>query len=99
MAAVPARSGRHAAGRRSPAPAPSEPLDLDLDLGEDVTPDQVEEIADQMLTHLAATEPRPAFIDYDELPGGKWGAIAGGMVALIVMIMIGSVFLNLLFNR
>jgi hypothetical protein len=72
---------------------------LNLDLDGDVTPDQVEEIADQMLHHLAAAETRPAFIDYDELPGGKWGAIAGGALALIVVVMIVSVILNLIFNR
>jgi hypothetical protein len=94
------RSGRHAAGGRVAPPArplPVEPLNLDLD--GDVTPDQVEEIADQMLHHLAAAETRPAFIDYDELPGGKWGAIAGGALALIVVVMIVSVILNLIFNR
>ena len=52
-----------------------------------------------MLTHLAATEPRSAFVDLDELPGGKWGVIAGGAFAIIVVLMIGSFFLNLIFNR
>ena len=94
------RSGRHAAGGRvAPAarPLPTEPLNLELE--GDITPDQVDEIADQMLSHLAASEPRPASIDYDALPGGKWGAIAGGAFALILVVMIVSVVLNLILNH
>jgi len=94
------RSGRHAAGGRvAPAarPLPTEPLNLDLE--GDIGPDQVDEIADQMLSHLAASEPRPASIDYDALPGGKWGAIAGGAFALILVVMIFSIMMNLVLNH
>jgi hypothetical protein len=93
-------SGRHAAGRRSAPAASVAPLaDLDIDLDDDITPDDVEEIADEMLTHLAASEPRPPVIHFDELPGGKWGVMAGGALALILVLMIASVVLSLVFNR
>jgi hypothetical protein len=99
-APAPTGSGRHAAGRRSAPPvatARTEPVDVERD--DDALPDEVDEIAEQMLSQLAATEPRPPVIDFDELPGGKWGVIAGGTVAFIVVVMIASVVLNLLFNR
>ena len=101
-AAMRAPSGRHAAGRPATPRAAAEPIDLDLvlDLDGEVTPDQVEEIADQMLDHLAVSEPRSTLlVDLDEMPGGKWGVMAGGAFAFIVVTIVLSFILNFLFNR
>jgi len=94
-------SGRHARGRgpaprsraRSQAPTlPLEPLELDLD-GRPLAPEEVDQIADQMLTRLAVTEERPRFFDPDDLPGGKFVFMAGcGFAVLVLLIVLYTVF-------
>lgn len=93
----PSGSGRHARGRgsatrprtRTPLPAlPLEPLDLDLE-GRTLAPEEVDEIADQMLTRLAVSEERPRFFDPDDLPGGKVVFMAGcGFAVLVVLFLL-----------
>jgi hypothetical protein len=90
--ALPPR-GKHAGARRSPAPArrasvPTLSLDeLELPAGE-ATAEQVDELADQMLTHLALTEPQPRLLDPDDFPGGRWGLAGAGLVATIVILLV-----------
>jgi hypothetical protein len=70
---------------------PLEPLELELD-GRELAPEEVEEIADQLLTRLAVTEERPRFFDPDDLPGGKFVFIAGcGFAVLVVLFVLYTV--------
>ena len=104
---VPPASGRHARGR-GPAPRtrerrpaailPLEPLELDLD-GRPLAPEEVDEIADQMLDRLAVTEERPRFFDPEELPGGKFVFMAGCGFAVLVLLVVMYTVLGLFLNR
>ena len=64
-----------------------------------VTPEEVDAIADQMLSRLAIVEERPRLLDPDDLPGGKWGFIGGGMLAVIVVVLAVGSLLVLITNR
>ena len=67
-------------------------LELDLD-GRPLAPEEVDQIADQMLTRLAVTEERPRFFDPDDLPGGKFVFMAGcGFAVLVLLIVLYTVF-------
>jgi hypothetical protein len=93
--ALPPR-GKHAgSARRTSTPRPRPDLAAALPLDELVlpadgtaTPEQVDELADQMLTHLALTEPQPRLLDPDDFPGGRWGLAAAGLVAMIVILLV-----------
>ena len=90
--ALPSR-GKHAgSGRRSAPPARSgavlDVADLTLAVPGDATPEQVDEIADQMLTHLALVEPQPQLFDPDDFPGGRWGFAGAGLIATIVILLV-----------
>jgi hypothetical protein len=84
-------SGRHAAGRRPAPPRRRERaaviLDEPLDLG-DVAPEDVDEVAEKMLSRLAATEERTRFLNPDDLPGGKAVFIAGAAFAVLVVLIV-----------
>ncbi len=41
-----------------------------------------------MLTRLELAEPRTRLLDPDDIPGGKWGIVAAGTVAVIVVLLI-----------
>lgn len=103
----PPASGRHARGRgpaprtraRRPVPTlPLEPLELDLD-GRPLAPEEVDQIADQMLDRLAVTEERPRFFDPEELPGGKFVFMAGCGFAVLVLLVVMYTVLGLFLNR
>ena len=60
---------------------------------EGLAPEEVDQIADQMLTRLAVTEERPRFFDPDDLPGGKFVFMAGcGFAVLVLLIVLYTVF-------
>ncbi len=84
-------SGRHAAGRRPAPPRRRERtaviLDEPLDLG-DVAPEDVDEVAEKMLSRLAAAEERTRFLNPDDLPGGKAVFIAGAAFAVLVVLIV-----------
>jgi hypothetical protein len=99
-------SGRHAAGpgRRAPRSAPRAAgpdrvpsqvavlEGLDLPQGGEATPEQVEAIAEQMLSRLSVTEPQSRVLDPSELPGGKWGlAAACGLGFFVILLVLGTV--------
>ena len=51
--------------------------------------DEVERLAEAMLSTLAVVEDRDSFFNPDDLPGGRWafaGAIAGA-VALVLLVL------------
>ncbi|MFN8158090.1 MAG: hypothetical protein U0R68_11775 [Candidatus Nanopelagicales bacterium] len=97
--------GRHARGRASArrsrptvtaaSLAPIEPLDLE---GRELAPEEVDEIADQMLTQLAVSEPQQRFFDPDELPGGKFVFMAGLGLAIIVVLVVLYTVLGMIFG-
>jgi hypothetical protein len=94
-------SGRHASGaRQAPVVRDLSHLEpIEIPSADEATPEQVDAIAEQMLTRLAITEPRPRLLDPDDLPGGKWGVIAGGMLAVLVVLLAVGSLLAMLFNR
>ena len=95
--------GRHAAGRRSASrpgrtavsarPAPDVYLgSAALPTDDEPTPEQVDAFAEAMLARLAESEKGPSVLDPDELPGGRWGFVAGLTAAFIlVLITVGTV--------
>jgi hypothetical protein len=97
--------GRHAAGRSlvtSPAgPALPPPVlhDLEIPVGEKVTQDQVDALAEQMLHRLAATEPRDRLLDPRQLPGGVWAFSAACALGAVVLFVIVANILGLFLNR
>lgn len=101
--ALPPR-GKHAGSRRGPAPvrrpAPSALAldDLELPAPGAATADQVDELADQMLTRLAMTEPQPRLFDPDDFPGGRWGLAGAGLIAMIVILLVLYTILGVVFG-
>lgn len=93
--------GRHASGGRAAAPsrelASLEPVELPAT--DAVTPEEVDAIADRMISRLAIVEERPRLLDPDDLPGGKWGLIGGGMVAVILVLLAVGSLAVLITNR
>jgi hypothetical protein len=97
-ASAPATSsgrGRHAGGSRRPAPSRSgrraraDVLDLELpSAGEPLEPEQLDALADQMLTRLAVAEPRQHFLDPSDLPGGKALFIVGCSSVLLGVLVV-----------
>jgi hypothetical protein len=96
-----AARGRHASGGATRRSASYDASDLPLEIpaAAEATPEQVDAIAEQMLTRLAIDEPRSKLVNPDDLPGGKWGVIVGGMAAVIAGLILLSVVLNFLTNR
>jgi hypothetical protein len=105
-APLPRSGGRHARGRSTPSRArsravarpavPFEPLDLDLD--RELAPEEVEQIADQMLDQLAVSEVRPRFFDPDEIPGGKFVFMAVLGLAVVVVLVVLYTVLGLIID-
>ena len=96
-----ASRGRHAAGTRT-APVAQELAHLDpipVPSSDPMTTEEVEAIADRMLHRLAILEERPRLLDPDDLPGGKWGFIGGGMLAVIIVVLAVGSLIVLLTNR
>jgi hypothetical protein len=60
---------------------------IELPADAELTPEQVDALAAQMLQRLAVTEKSTAVLDPEDLPGGKWGFTAG-LMALIVIVLI-----------
>jgi hypothetical protein len=81
------------------AAAPVTVTGLDLAADGDVSPEQVDELAEQMLARLAVAETRSDVIDPEALPGGKWGFAAGVMVALVLAFIVVSWVVVHLTNR
>ena len=97
---TPSSGGKHAAGRRSSArpsrsagtrtaaTSPEDVLEgIELPADAELTPEQVDALAAQMLQRLAVTEKSTGVLDPEDLPGGKWGFTAG-LMALIVIVLI-----------
>jgi len=68
-------------------------------VGAEVTPDQVDALADQMLHRLAATEPRDRLLDPRQLPGGVWAFSAACALGAVVLFVIVANLLGLFLNR
>jgi hypothetical protein len=104
--ALPSR-GKHAgSGRRAAAPsartarsgAVLDVADLMLPAPGEATAEQVDELADQMLTRLALVEPQPHLFDPDDFPGGRWGFAGAGLVAVIVILLVIYTILGVIFG-
>jgi len=91
------RASQRTAPQRAASHATLEGLDLPTD-GE-VSPEKVDELAEQMLARLAVTETGVDVLDPETLPGGKWGFAAGVMVALVLAFIVVSWVLVHLANR
>jgi hypothetical protein len=99
--------GRHASsGRRvsrSEAALLSEGYSLQGTTIADTAPDpereEVERLADSMLSRLAVAEQSEALFDPSEVPGGRWGFAAAMAGVLILVILLGSVVVNAIVNR
>jgi hypothetical protein len=92
-ARTPEPVGRREAGRPAGDAVPMRTLDPsgELDLPEGpVAPDQLDEIAEQMLAQLAVAERNQRRVDVDDVPGGKWTVAAVGGVLVVVVLL--SVF-------
>lgn len=94
-------AGRREAGRGSATRTLDRTADLEgieIPTGE-VAPEQVDEIADQMLARLAVSERSRRMFDPDDVPGGRWTvAGAGGVVVLLVLLSLYAI-LGAIFNR
>ncbi len=64
-----------------------------------MTPEQVDALADQLLSRLAVTENRPNVLDPDDLPGGKWGFAAAVTGAIVVVLLAVGTVVGPLVNR
>lgn len=91
-ARTPEPVGRREAGRRA---APTRTLDptVELDLPQGpVAPEELDEIAEQMLAQLAVAERNQRRVDIDDVPGGKWMVAAvGGVVVLVVLLSVFAI--------
>jgi len=106
LATRPSSSGGRHAARRSLVTSPAGPAlpppvlhDLEIPVGEEVTPDQVDALAEQMLHRLAATEPRDRLLDPRQLPGGVWAFSAACALGAVVLFVIVANLLGLFLNR
>ena len=106
LATRPSSSGGRHAARRSLATSPAGPAlpppvldDLEIPVGEVVTPDQVDALAEQMLHRLAATEPRDRLLDPRQLPGGVWAFSAACALGAVVLFVLLANLLGLFLNR
>jgi hypothetical protein len=87
----PAPRVSRSAARTSPRPAaPTSLAGLELPADGEVSPEEVDELAEQMLARLAVTETGADVLDPETLPGGKWGFAAGLMVALVLAFIVVS---------
>ena len=106
--------GRHAVSRaqvlprpsrRTPEPGVAPPSaglvleGIDLPKPGAATPQEVEALADRMLSRLAATEARPQVIDPHDLPGGPWGFSAAVMAVIVVLVLGVATIVGLVVSR
>jgi hypothetical protein len=101
-------SGRHAAGRR---PSRTEAAVLaegyavhastmgTAPVVPDAEREEVERLADSMLSRLAVVESSETLFDPREVPGGRWGFAAAVALVITVVLLLGSVIINLVVNR
>ena len=96
------RSSQRSASQRSASPRPATQVTLegiDVPTDGEVSPEKVDELAEQMLARLAISETGVDVLDPETLPGGKWGFAAGLMVALVLAFIIVSWVVVHLVNR
>jgi hypothetical protein len=81
--------GRHAAGRTSVALADDiDALVADAPVDAEGKPD-LEALTNQLMARLQSSESRSSAIpDVDAVPGGKWGLLVGGMVAIATVLVL-----------
>jgi len=79
--------------------APPAPEDLVLPHHEDVTPDPVDTLAEQMLARLALAEPRDRLLDPRALPGGVWAFSAACALGAVVLFVVVANVLGLFLHR
>lgn len=79
--------------------APPAPEDLVRPHDDDVTPDQVDALAEQMLARLAVAEPRDRLLDPRALPGGVWAFSAACALGAVVLFVVVANVLGLFLNR
>jgi len=96
---LPRPTGRTPA--RSVAPPPVDPVleGIDLPKPGEATPEQVEALAERMLSRLAATESRPQLIDPRDLPGGPWGFSAAVMAVIVVVLLGVATIIGVVLSR
>ena len=70
-----------------------------LPAADDATRDEVDAIAEQMLSRLAVSEPRSRMLNPEELPGGKWAFMGAGAGIILVLFLVVSVVITLVTNR
>jgi hypothetical protein len=91
--------GRSGPGRRSRTTGTVMDLEgVQIPTGDQVTAEQVDLVAEQMLTRLKLSEPQSRFLDPDDVPGGKWGIVAAGTVTVIVALLVVYTVLGLVFG-
>lgn len=98
-------AGSRSAGSGSDAPGAAQlreevdALVADAPVGADGKPD-LEVLTSQLMARLASAEVSNAAVpDLDAVPGGKWGVLVGGMLALTLVLVllafvVGAVFLR-----
>jgi hypothetical protein len=65
----------------------------------DAEREEVERLADSMLSRLAVVESSETLFDPRELPGGRWGFAAAVALAITVVLLLGSAIVNVVVNR
>ncbi len=109
-AAVPT-PGTGSRGRRHAAPGQAAPADpallreqvdalvADAPTDPDGKPD-LEVLTSQLMARLATSERRSSGLpDVDAVPGGKWGLLVGGMLAVAVVLVVLSAIVGAVFLR
>lgn len=103
-------SGRHAAGGRRTSRGEAAVIAEGYGALQSATADQtphvpdsereeVERLADSMLSRLAVAESRESLFDPDEVPGGRWGFAAAAAGVITLVLLLGSVLVNAVVNR
>lgn len=101
-ARTPEPVGRREAGRRAAETGTTRTVDLppevELPVGP-VAPDELDEIAEQMLAQLAVAERNQRRVDVDDVPGGKWAVAAVGGVLVVVVLLSVFAILGAILSR
>ena len=79
--------------------APPAPEDLVRPHHDDVAPDHVDALAEQMLARLAVAEPRDRLLDPRALPGGVWAFSAACALGAVVLFVVVANVLGLFLIR
>ena len=92
-------SSRSAQGRRTRSAATLMDLGgVEIPTGDQVTPEQVDVVAEQMLTRLKLSEPPSRLLDPNDLPGGKWAIMGAGTLVVILALLVVYTLLGLVFG-